>query len=250
MELLQTMPFETILYAFLGGVLPPLLWLYFLLKEDARCPEPLPVLIIAFIAGMLAVPLALPLEALVRDYANAAYADCGIAALCTPIILGWSIVEEVLKYSLAALLVLWRRDVNEPVDLVVYMLTVALGFAALENVLFLVVPFASGDVLAGLATGNLRFIGSSLLHVMASSVVGFALAFSFTFPKPVRALMAIAGLILAIALHAVFNFFIIQGDGAYTLYAFLVVWTSAVVFFALFETLRYLRYRNLPKNVC
>jgi RsiW-degrading membrane proteinase PrsW (M82 family) len=250
MELLQTMPLETVVYAFVGGALPPLLWLYFLLKEDARCPEPLPVLIIAFIAGMLAVPLALPLEAIARDFASYAYPECALATLCVPIILKWAIVEEVLKYALAALLVLWRRDVNEPVDLVIYMLTVALGFAALENILFLVVPFATGDMLAGFATGNLRFIGSTLLHVMASSVIGFALAFSYTYSKPARALMAIAGLILAIALHAVFNFFIIQGDGAYTLYAFLVVWTSGVAFFALFETLRYLRYRNLPKNVC
>ncbi|HEY0010722.1 MAG TPA: PrsW family glutamic-type intramembrane protease [Candidatus Paceibacterota bacterium] len=250
MELLQTLPLSTIGYAFLGGVLPPLVWLYFLLKEDERCPEPLPMLVIAFAAGMLAIPLALPLEALVRDFARLTYAECRGGALCMPIILGWSIVEETLKYGLAALLVLWRKDVNESVDLVIYMLTVALGFAALENVLFLVVPFASGEVLSGLATGNLRFIGATLLHVMASSVIGFALAFSFTYSKPVRALCAAAGLILAIALHAVFNFFIIQGDGAYTLYAFLTVWTSAVVFFALFEALRYFRYRNLPKNTC
>lgn len=250
MEQLATLPLETIGYAFLGGVLPPLIWLYFLLREDARCPEPLPCLIIAFIAGMLAVPLALPLEALVRDYAFAMYAECNAyVTLCLPVIIGWSVVEETLKYGLAALLVLWRKDVNESIDLVIYMLTAALGFAALENVLFLVVPFAQGEVLSGLATGNLRFIGSSLLHVMASSMIGFALAFSYTYEKPVRALFAIAGLILAIALHAVFNFFIIQGD-AYTLYAFMIVWTSAVVFFALFETLRYYRYRNLPKNVC
>lgn len=251
MDVLASIPLNTFGYAFLGGVLPPLVWLYFLLKEDDRCPEPLPSLIIAFISGMLAVPLALPLEALVRDYAYVAYLTCTPdGPLCQPIIIGWSIIEETLKYALAALLVLWRAEVDEPIDLVIYMLTAALGFAALENVLFLIVPFAAGDVLMGLQTGNLRFIGSTLLHVMASSVIGFALAFSLDFPKPLLILCAIAGLILAIALHAIFNFFIIQGDGASTLFAFLIVWTAAVVFFALFETLRYLRYRNLPKNVC
>jgi RsiW-degrading membrane proteinase PrsW (M82 family) len=251
MELLQALPISTIGYAFLGGVLPPLVWLYFLLKEDDRCPEPLPCLLIAFIAGMLAVPLALPLEALMRDYAYLSYASCNeYGKLCMPIILGWAVIEEGVKYGLAALLVLWRKDVNESIDIVIYMLTAALGFAALENVLFLIVPFASGEILSGLATGNLRFIGSTLLHVMASSAIGFALAFSLTFPKPLRVLCAVAGLILAIALHALFNFFIIQGGGAYTLLAFLIVWTSAVVFFALFETLRYLRYRALPKNTC
>ncbi|MEA2701412.1 MAG: hypothetical protein QOE22_121 [Candidatus Parcubacteria bacterium] len=251
MDLLQSIPFHTLGYAFLGGVLPPLVWLYFLLKEDARCPEPLPMIVMAFAAGALAVPLALPLEAIVRDYAYAAYAQCNAyGVLCTPIIIGWAIIEETLKYVLAALIVLWRKDVDESIDLVIYMLTVAIGFAALENVLFLIVPFAGGQVLTGLATGNLRFIGSTLLHVMASSVIGFALAFSFSLPKPLRALCAVTGLILAIALHAVFNFFIIQGDGAYTLLAFLVVWTAAVAFFVLFEVLRYFRYRNLPANTC
>ncbi|HEY4489519.1 MAG TPA: PrsW family glutamic-type intramembrane protease [Candidatus Paceibacterota bacterium] len=251
MDILASAPFGTLGYAFLGGVLPPLVWLYFLLKEDDRCPEPLPCLLIAFISGMLAVPFALLLETLLRDYAYIAYAGCSeYAPLCVPIILGWSVIEETLKYVLVALLVLWRADVNEPIDLVIYMLTAALGFAALENVLFLIVPFANGDVLMGLQTGNLRFIGSTLLHVMASSAVGFALAFSLNFLKPLRAFFAIAGLILAIALHALFNFFIIQGDGVYTLFAFLIVWTAAVAFFALFETLRYVRYRNLPKNVC
>ena len=251
MDLFASLPVETLGYAFLGGVLPPLVWLYFLLKEDDRCPEPLPMLAIAFIAGALAVPFVLPLEAVVRNYAYVAYAECtDYGALCMPIIIGWSVIEETLKYVLVALLVLWRKDVNESIDLVIYMLTAALGFAALENALFLIAPFAGGEILGGLATGNLRFIGSTLLHVIASSVIGFALAFSFSLPKPLRALCAVAGLILAIALHAVFNFFLIQGDGAYTLIAFLIVWTSAVAFFVLFEILRYLQYRNLPKNVC
>lgn len=251
MELLSGVPLQTLGYAFIGGILPALVWLYFLLKEDSRCPEPVPLLMTAFLAGMLAVPLALILEMLFRDLAYVWFAECSPdGRLCTPIILGWSVIEETLKYALPGLLVLWRKAVNEPIDLVIYMLTAALGFAALENALFLVAPFASGELLLGISTGNLRFIGSTLLHVIASSAIGFALALSFWLPPFVRAIAAAAGLMLAIALHAVFNFFILQGDGAYTLYAFLIVWISAVIFFALFEVVRYAWYRNRPKNVC
>lgn len=251
MELLSSVPFQTVGYALIGGVLPALVWLYFLLKEDSRCPEPLPLLMVAFFAGAFVVPLALPLEALFRDFAYRAFAECSAyATLCTPTIIGWSVIEETLKYALAAMLVLWRADVNEPIDLVIYMLTAALGFAALENMLFLIMPFSTGDLIAGVETGNLRFIGSTLLHVIASSAVGFALAFSFRWRPLWRTLAAACGLILAIALHAVFNFFILEADGAYTLYAFLIVWISAVIFFALFEILRYLWYQNLSKNTC
>lgn len=240
MELLGTIPLETIGYAFLGGVLPVLLWLHFLLKEDARCPEPRSLIVVAVIAGMLAVPAALPLQTF---FAN-------LLPTGLPVIVAWASVEEVLKYLLAALLVLWRRSVNETVDLVIYMITVALGFAALENTLFLIGPFMDGRVLDGLLTNNLRFVGSTLLHVIASAIVGFALALAYLRTRTVRMIYVSVGLILAIALHATFNFLIIAPGGSHTLTAFFVVWSGAIVFFALFEILKYFRYRHLPKNTC
>ncbi|MDB5265735.1 MAG: hypothetical protein JWM39_448 [Parcubacteria group bacterium] len=227
-------------YAFLGGILPALIWLHFLLKEDERCPEPRTLITVAFMAGMLAVPVVLPLETLAQT----------LLPDGTPVILAWAAIEETVKFGLAALFVLWRRDVNESIDLVIYMLTVALGFAALENTLFLIQPFGDGQFLIGIATDNLRFVGSTLLHVIASSVIGFSLAFSYKWPRVWRAVAAIVGLVLAITLHTVFNFFIISGGGSHTLLAFFIVWTGAIVFFALFEILKYFRYAESTKNVC
>ncbi|MBU1293003.1 PrsW family intramembrane metalloprotease [Patescibacteria group bacterium] len=231
---------ETALFAFLGGILPAMIWLYFLLKEDSRCPEPKTMILLAVIAGAIAVPIVLPLERL------------AILALPAgvPVILAWAAIEETVKYGLAALVVLWRKSVNESVDMVIYMLTVALGFAALENMLFLIAPFSGGNIMEGLLTGNLRFVGSTLLHVIASSTIGFAMAFSFMKPRWIRTIFTSIGLILAIALHALFNLLIIDGNGSSTLFAFFVVWSGAVVFFALFELLKYIRYHRLPKNTC
>lgn len=203
------------------------------------------MIIIAVIAGMVGVPLVLPLE--------------HWAVLSLPnmephpgayVIIAWATIEETVKYALAALLVLWRRYVNESVDLVIYMITVALGFAAVENMLFLIQPIATGHLADGIVTQNLRFIGSTLVHVVSSSAVGFALAFSMMRSRPERTVFAAVGLILAIALHAVFNFLIIMRDGSHTLSAFFIVWTGAVVFLALFEILKYIRYHRLPKNTC
>ncbi len=238
--MIESIPLETIGYAFLGGVLPVWLWLHFLLKEDSRCPEPRSMIVVAFVAGMLAVPASLPLETWFAGFLPAGL----------PIIIAWSAVEETMKYLLAALLVLWRRAVNESVDLVIYMMTVALGFAALENALFLLAPFAEGRFVDGLVTNNLRFVGSTLLHVLASSMIGFALAWAYVKGRSVRMLYVSIGLILAIALHALFNFLIIAPDGSHTLTAFFLVWTGAIVFFGLFEVLKYFRYRHLPKNTC
>ena len=65
-----------------------------------------------------------------------------------------------------------------------------------------------------------------------------------------RALIAGLGLILAIVLHTAFNALIIRSSGETALTAFFLVWSVAVIFFAVFEILKYVRYRNLPKNVC
>lgn len=235
----------TLFYAFVGGIVPALIWLYFLLKEDARCPEPRHVIVIAVLAGMLAVPIALPLEHLAILSLPASDPSPGL-----PVIIAWATIEEVLKFSLAAFLVLWRREVNESIDFVVYMITVALGFAAVENMLFLIQPLAQGHLASGIATQDLRFIGSTLVHVICSATVGFALALSFLASKKYWVTATIAGLILAITLHTIFNFLIIERDGSHTVLAFLTVWIGTIVFLALFEILKYFRYRRLPKNTC
>lgn len=232
---------ETLGYAFLGGLLPALVWLYLLLKEEERCPQPRFVVFVTFLAGMLAVPLVIPFEELAMTHAENLW----------QIIVSWATIEEVAKFILAALVVvLCKNAVRNSIDIVITMITIALGFAALENTLFLLAPLSEGHFLAGFVTNNLRFVGATLLHVVASAAIGFAMAFSFHASRPIRALASSVGLILAIALHALFNYFIIQEDGSRTILAFFTVWTGAVVLFAVFEVLKYFRYRNLPKNTC
>ena len=210
------MTLTTLGYAFLGGLLPSFIWLYFLLQEDARHPEPKAMIALAFIAGMVAVPLALPLE----QYAKVSLGSD------IDILTAWALIEEFLKYGMAALFILWRPAVDEAPDYVIYMITIALGFAAAENMLFLIAPISDGSIASGIFTGNVRFIGSTMLHVLASASIGFMLAFS----------------------HTAFNALIITQGTSTTLSAVFLVWTGAVIFFAAFEVLKYFQYRTIPIN--
>ena len=160
-------------------------------------------------------------------------------------IISWALIEEVLKYAMVATFILWRRAVDEAPDYVIYMITVALGFAAAENILF-ILNYSDGNFIKGFGIGNTRFLGSSLLHVVASATIGFALAFSTKFRANWRVVAAALGLILATALHTAFNMLIMNKDTA--LAALFLVWTAAVVFFAAFEVLKYFQYRNLSNN--
>ena len=229
----------TFIYAFLGGVLPALVWLYFWLKEDAKCPEPKHLIFFAFVLGMIAVPLVIPFQKFALSY----YGET--TAL---VVFIWAAIEELMKYVVIAIAILWRREVNEPIDAMMYMITAALGFAALENALFLLSPIADGNLLDSFITGNLRFLGATLLHVLASAIVGFAMAFSFYAHKKLMPIYTSLGLILAIALHTIFNLLIISGEGSNTLSAFFFVWIGVVIILVLFEVARLIPFRKVPKK--
>ncbi len=237
------MTFTTLGYAFIGGLLPALIWLYFMLQEDARHPEPKRMIALAFIAGMAVVPLVIPLE----QCARVALGN-NMPGLNMSVLLAWALIEEVLKYAMAAAFIFWRPAVDEAPDYVIYMITVALGFAAAENMLFLITPLASGHVAASIFTDDVRFIGSTLLHVFASASIGFALAFSSKSSIPTRVAAAAGGLILAVTLHTTFNA-LIMTEGASTIFtAVLLVWIAAVIFFAAFEVLKFFQYRTLSNK--
>ncbi len=238
------MTFLTFVYAFFGGLVPSFIWLYFLLKEDARHPEPKKLIALAFFVGMLAVPLALPLEQWAKTYFIAG----GQSNLTLSVMVAWALIEETLKYGAAAAIILWRPAVDEMPDYVIYMITVALGFASAENMLFLLTPLMQGSILGSIFTGDVRFLGSTLLHVVASAAVGFALAFSHKSRPVIRVAAAAGGLILAIALHAAFNMLIISEGTSSTFVAFIFVWMVAVIFLAAFEVLKYFQYKNIPTN--
>src|SRR3989344_7863066 len=118
-----------IVIAFLGGVLPALLWLFFWLMEGRCEPEPKRYIVFAFLAGMLAVPLVLPIERAAMQYVSG-----------TLLLVAWAAVEEIFKFAAAYFTALRSRVFDEPLDAVIYLVTEALAFAAFENMLFLLPP--------------------------------------------------------------------------------------------------------------
>ena len=156
----------------------------------------------------------------------------------------WVIVEELMKYAVALALIFWNREVDEPIDMVIYMVVVALGFAALENALFIFNPLIAGDLIGSAMTGGFRFLGATLLHVLASGTVGVFLALAYYRSKIVQVLAGTLGLFIAIVLHALFNFFIMDASGGTILTVFLFVWMGIIILFLLFEKIKILEHNH------
>jgi RsiW-degrading membrane proteinase PrsW (M82 family) len=217
----------TIALAVLGGIGPALIWLWFWLKEDKNDPEPRRLILLSFITGMVVVAFVYPAERLTAGLATG-----------TGLLILWATIEEVFKYLAAQLTILRHEERDEPIDATIYLITIALGFAAAENTLFLLNPLFEGDIISGILTGNLRFIGATLLHTLCSAVIGVAMGLSFYKPKRVKYVYRTVGVILASALHALFNFLIIDSNGGHLLTTFFFVWIGIIGLILMLERVK------------
>jgi RsiW-degrading membrane proteinase PrsW (M82 family) len=125
----------------------------------------------------------------------------------------------------------------------IYLITTALGFAALENSLFLINSISSNGFLDSIITGNMRFIGATLLHTVSSASIGLFMAFAFYKSRFVKRLSLIIGVITAIVLHTLFNFFIISTSDSGIFWVFAIVWMLVVVLILFFE-----RVKKIKRN--
>ena len=215
---------DTIFWALLGGILPALVWFWFWKREDNLHPEPRSALMLTFFAGMVAVPLAIPLQRMLLDESN-----------MVATFFWWASAEELLKYLLAYFVAFRAGFVDEPIDAMMYLLTVALGFAAAENTLFLLQPLIDGNISEALIVGNLRFVGATLLHVLCSAFIGFMIALTLYKGRFTRTLSLGIGIVGAITLHALFNVVIMKESEISTLLAFSGVWVLIIALMLGFE---------------
>ena len=222
-------------YAFTAGLLPSLLWLFFFTREDAAHNKPRAIIFGCFIGGAIAVIISIFAEKIIAD---------SIIDPTTRYTL-WAAFEEIVKFMVAGMIIFHTRHTEDPVDAMVYCASVALGFAAIENTLFILGPLSSGSVAQALITTNMRFIGATLVHVVSSAFIGFMVGYVFYhrfFTKFVAACIGVCG---AIALHATFNLSIINANSIDTLKAFGWIWGAVVVLIILFEEVKAVHPQSL-----
>ncbi len=218
-----------LLYASIGGIIPCLFWLVFWLRETREHPEPPRTVLACFVAGMLTTVLVIPLQYLVTHV---------FESYSTEALTVWAFLEEIIKFAACWFVVLRRHKDHAPIDIVIYMITIALGFAALENTLYLLTPLYDGNIIDTLMTGNIRFIGSTLLHTVASSVIGVFLAFAYYKQPHLKEEYGFIGIFIAGVLHTLFNFLILSESGAQAFLAFVSVWLLVIVLIVTLEKVK------------
>jgi len=118
-----------------AAIAPVLLVLWLAVAADSR-PEPPRVMLVAVVLGALSTVVALLLELSLPRYVPVSHNPW--LGIDESTLLFIAIPEETVKIAIIAAIGLRARWFDEPMDGVVYGAAVGLGFAAVENLLYLV----------------------------------------------------------------------------------------------------------------
>ena len=234
------------LTTFVLAFAPGIFWLWLIYSRDKYHPEPRSLVIKAFIFGILiAIPVAIVetiLGAPVLSETSTGAFTARQAAYGAFIVAG--LVEALAKYIVVRRVVYNSPYFDEPMDGIIYTAAAALGFASIENV---------GYVFSfGWQVMLFRGWFSTLAHVFFPALWGYALA-----RKKMRGgrgnLPVIVGLLAAILLHGIFNYFLLA-PGEHQLYAFTLFAVAGIGFTGLIKRAnRQSPYRekvSIPLIVC
>jgi len=239
-------PFSQISVYVFFGITASVTWLTQFSRMD-KLPEPVKVIIKIFAFGML---ITLPVF-LVELFLSRAFIRLDLPPFWLTIsywFITIALVEELFKYIVVRYKVLKSKVFDEPSDAMIYMIVAALGFAGLENILYLLPTtgkiFSFNELLISAATISfIRFLGANLLHALCSALVGYFIAISICRKK--KYALTLLGLTIAILLHGLYNFSIIQLDSPTNLLIPIIILLSLTVA----VTLGFLKLKKM-KSVC
>ena len=183
------------------SVLPAALLIIFIYRQDKYQKEPFKSLFKAFFGGMLSVVFTI-ITVRIIDYTiglipylnQTVFYDSFITA---------GIPEELCKF-LVFMIFIWNdKNFDEYFDGIVYASFVSLGFATVENIMY-VMP-------GGIGTGIVRALISVPAHFLFGVILGYFLSLA-KFNSDKKGRYIIIGLLIAMAAHGLFDWLLMFSD--------------------------------------
>jgi len=113
-----------------------------------------------------------------------------------------AVAEESCKFFILKRYVYKKTDFNEPFDGIVYAVMISMGFATLENILYV--------VQSGIGTAVLRMFTAVPLHAVCAIFMGYFVGRAKFSEHKARNLFL--GLLIAVIIHGLYDFFLFQKD--------------------------------------
>lgn len=171
----------------------------FIFYRDAYNREPRLNLFVSFVLGaIIVVPIGYT-----EIYFNQ-LTDHTISGVAISAFVVVALTEELGKFIILRFYAYPKKSFDEPLDGIVYGVMIAMGFASVENILY-VQQF-------GMQTGFLRMFLSVPAHASFGVLMGYY-AGQAKFDKPTSGRLLLRGLLWAVLFHGVYDFFLfLQGN--------------------------------------
>lgn len=177
---------------------------YFYTK-DKHDREPFGVLLVCFQTGCFSVVPAIILEELLPALVPGSNGDSLISvAIYTFIIVAGS--EELSKYIFLRYYAYKKPSFNEPYDGIIYAVMVGMGFATIENLMYI---FDAETLTAAWTTAGLRAVTAVPAHATFAAIMGYYIGLAKFNHTNERKLM-LQGFTGAVILHGFYDFFLFQ----------------------------------------
>ena len=211
-------------FLYLSTVLPPILLGLIIWKSD-RFQEPGKYLLASFLLG---VSIILPLDLLImitenhlapllgldmeayREWYDGGYKEEGaITPVAERVFLRFfraAFLEEGIKFALLIFFCVRLSDLNEPMDAIVYGAAIGLGYAAIENVGYLM--SSNYDEAWSIDMVKVRYY-PLVMHMGFGVLMGFLLSQNLFEERSVfrRRLMLIMSLAFPVIFHGIYNYY-------------------------------------------
>jgi len=214
------------------GILPMVVYALILWWFDRYEKEPLGLLIAAFLWGAIPAVIFSLIAELVLDIPIAHFVDPVAAGVIGAAVIA-PIAEEVFKgMALLILLLFFRREIDSPLDGIIYGGLAGFGFAAVENIFYFAGAFAASGPSGVLLLTVFRAFIFGLNHAMFTGLTGLGLALTRTSPNWVVKIAApILGLFLGMTAHGIHNGGVVLGAELYwpCLITFISDWGGVLI---------------------
>ncbi|HMX03827.1 MAG TPA: PrsW family glutamic-type intramembrane protease [Chitinophagales bacterium] len=198
------MDFQTLALLALA-VGPAVAIMFFFYSKDKNDREPFGVLLVSFLTGCFSVLPAIILEKALPHVVPGAQGESLISiAIFTFIIVAGS--EEFSKYLFLRYYAYRKPSFNEPFDGIVYAIMVGMGFATIENLLYV---FGADTLGASWGTAGIRAVTAIPAHATFAAIMGYFIGLAKFNRSHERRLM-FYGFIGAVILHGFYDFFLFQ----------------------------------------